>query len=440
MKKNGLLLPGIRLALFSIAFGVMSALMGGTLNRLLVAELKLSTTLVSVFFALPLLTSFIRVWLGHYTDSHPLWGRRRESYLLLGAAATTAGIIAITFSIANGLTLASALLFALFGGFILYGVGRNWAHNMFQALLAEKLTGPNKRLITLFEVATLFGTVAGAGAVGRALETFEPARLIQVGVAIGLLFLVLSLVAVVRQEDPALVGAARQAGTKDVGAVVREFVWSDPQARLFFALVLFTFVGTLAQDVLLEPYGALVLGMSVGETTRLTAYWGVGVLVSMLISGTMLIRWLGHLLVLRIGLIASLATFIGLVALGLLGRADWFQPLVVVMGLGTGLAGAGMLTGIMAFTTPMRSGLMMGVWGMANLLGRAAGGLMGGAIVDLVQGWTGNPLQAYASVFAMEALMLAAAFVITFWLRIEDSVAQREYGQIPGAMDAALAE
>ena len=237
-----------------------------------------------------------------------------------------------------------------------------------------------------------------------------------------------------------MVGAARQAGTKNFGAAVRELVWSDPQARLFFALVLFTFVGTLAQDVLLEPYGALVLGMSVGETTRLTAYWGVGVLVSMLISGTMLIRWLGHLLVLRIGLIASLATFIGLVALGLLGRADWFQPLVVVMGLGTGLAGAGMLTGVMAFTTPMRSGLMMGVWGMANLLGRAAGGLMGGAIVDLVQSWTGNPLQAYASVFAMEALMLAGAFVITFWLRIEDSVAQREYGQLPGAMDAALAE
>lgn len=68
MKKSNLLLSGIRLALFSIAFGVMSALMGGTLNRLLVAELKLSTTLVSVFFALPLLTSFIRVWLGHYTD------------------------------------------------------------------------------------------------------------------------------------------------------------------------------------------------------------------------------------------------------------------------------------------------------------------------------------------------------------------------------------
>ncbi len=436
------ILSGIRLALFPLAFGVMSALMGGTLNRLLVAEFRLSTTLVGFFFALPLLTSFIRVWLGHYTDSHPLWGKRRESYLLLGAAATTAGIIGVTYTIAQAVTLGGALLFALFTTFVVYGIGRNWAHNMFQALLAEKLSGSNRRFVTLFEVATLFGTVAGAGAVGQVLETFDPARLMQVGIVIGLMLLTFSAVAVIGQEDPADTATSRQAGTKGFGAAVRDFVWSDPQARLFFLLVLFTFVGTLAQDVLLEPYGALVLGMSVGETTRLTGYWGIGVLISMLISGTVLIRWLGHMLVLRAGLVASLVTFVGLVILGVIGRADLFQPLVLVMGLGTGLAGAGMLTGVMAFTTPVRAGLMMGVWGMANLLGRAAGGLMGGAIVDIVQTMTGNPLQAYASVFAMEAVMLAGALAISFWLRVEDSAAQQELAhssEAPSALEAPLA-
>lgn len=420
------ILHGLRLALFSVAFGVMSALMGGTLNRLLVAELKLSTTLVGLLFALPLFTSFIRVWLGHRADTHPLWGTRRESYLILGAIATALGIVSVAFTIANALTLGGGLIFALFLAFVLYGVGRNWAHNMFQALLAEKLSGPNKRLVTLFEVATLFGTVVGAGAIGRALETFDPGRLMLVALVIGLVLLAFSIVSVWRQEDPRTTASADQAGKKGFNKAVRELVLADPQARLFFLLVLFTFIGTLAQDVLLEPYGALVLGMTVGETTRLTAFWGIGVLISMLVSGTVLIHWFGHTRVLRAGLIASLATFVGLVMLGLTGRAELFQPLVLVMGLGTGLAGAGMLTGAMNFTTPMRAGLLMGVWGMANVIGRAAGGLMGGVIVDVVHAVTGSALQAYASVFAMEALMLGAALAMSFGLRVEQAKAQQE--------------
>jgi BCD family chlorophyll transporter-like MFS transporter len=229
-----------------------------------------------------------------------------------------------------------------------------------------------------------------------------------------------------RQEDPAMTARASQARQKGFGKSVREIVLADPQARLFFVLVLFTFIGTLAQDVLLEPYGALVLNMSVGDTTRLTAYWGIGVLVSMLIAGTLLLKWLGYKTVLRLGLASSLLTFVGLIVLGLNGNPAAFRPLVFVMGLGTGLAGAGLLTGVMTFTTPVRAGLLMGVWGMANLLGRAGGSLMGGAVVDLVQMATGNPFWAYATVFAVESFILAVAFGLTFPLDIEKALAQQE--------------
>ena len=58
-------------------------------------------------------------------------------------------------------------------------------------------------------------------------------------------------------------------------------MWADPQIRRFFIFVMLTVVGMLGQDVLLEPYAALVLGMSVGATTRLTAIWGAGTLLSM---------------------------------------------------------------------------------------------------------------------------------------------------------------
>jgi hypothetical protein len=157
----------LRLALFSVAYGVMGALVGGTLNRLLVAELGLPVTVVGLFFAVPLLTSPIRVWLGYHSDTHPLWGKRREPYLFLGAILAALGILSVAYATAYSLTIGSALLFALFLAFVLYGFGRNLAHNTFQALLAERLAGEGKRYITYFEVATLVGSVIGAGAIGN---------------------------------------------------------------------------------------------------------------------------------------------------------------------------------------------------------------------------------------------------------------------------------
>jgi BCD family chlorophyll transporter-like MFS transporter len=187
-----------------------------------------------------------------------------------------------------------------------------------------------------------------------------------------------------------------------------------------------TFIGTLAQDVLLEPYGALVLGMTVSETTRLTAWWGGGVLLSMLLSGGFLLRIVGHLVLLRVGLVATVAVFAGVIGAGLAGSPGAFRVLVAVMGLGTGLAGAGLLGGIATFATSVRAGLLMGVWGMASLFGKAAGSIIGGAVVDAIRVATGEIFVAYATVFAGEAILLAVAFFLTFRLRVEVSRASRE--------------
>lgn len=426
MSKVWSFLNSLRLALFSIAYGIMGALVGGTLNRLLVAELGLPLTLVGFFFAIPLLTSPIRVWLGHYSDAHPVFGKRRESYIWAGSLLAALGVVSVALTTANSLTPTTGILFAMFMAFVVYGFGRNLAHNSFQALLAERFSGGSKRYITLFEVATLFGSVMGAGAIGSMLETYDPARLMNVATAVGILVIVLAVTASIRQESPAMTATAEQARQKNFGRAIQELVIADPQVRLFFVLVLFTFIGTLAQDVLLEPYGALVLKMSVGETTRLTAFWGIGVLISMLLSGTILLKWLSYKVILRTGLVVSLLTFVGLVVIGLMGNPGIFRPLVLLMGLGTGLAGAGMLTGVISFTTPLRAGMLMGVWGMANLLGRASGSLMGGAIVDSVTALSGSAFTAYATVFAMEALMLVIALVLSFQLQIDDALAQQE--------------
>jgi BCD family chlorophyll transporter-like MFS transporter len=352
---------------------------------------------------------------------------------LLGALIAGVGVVGaalVTVRLAGtplGLVVGGAL------AFLIYGIGRNLGHNTYQALLADTFTGDQRpRAMTGYEVATLLGLVIGAGFLGQALKTFDPERLVGVSIGVGLIFLVLALVASVGQERKTgdHQEAIKKAREMPFRQVLREVVMGDPQVRLFFLLVIFTFVGTLAQDVLLEPYGALVLGMSVGATTRLTAFWGIGVMISMLLSGAFLIKRFGYMTIMRVGLISSLLVFIGVILAGLLGNPGLFNSLVLVMGLGTGLAGAGMLTGVINFTTSIRAGMLMGVWGMANLVGRAFGSLMGGGVVDLVQtGTGGNAFLAYASVFTLEAVMLLIALGISYRLDVRVSRAQVEADQ-----------
>jgi len=108
------------------------------------------------------------------------------------------------------------------------------------------------------------------------------------------------------------------------------------------------------------------------------------------------------------------------------------------MGLGTGLAGAGMLTGVISFTTAIRAGMLMGVWGVANMVGHAFGSLMGGGIVDLVRGLTGgNAFAAYGTVFAFEVIMLLVALYLSTRLDVEESQAYVEEQSLVIAESAA---
>ena len=412
------ILHHIRLGAFPVAYGLSGVLIGGTLNRVMIAELELPAALVALLFALPLLVSPVRLWIGYRSDGFPILGRRREPYMLLGALLIGAGVAAIA---AVAVRLSAALgtfVPAAAGVFLLYGLGRNLAHNTYQALLAEKFTGAARaRAVTLYEVVTLLGSVMGAGALGRALEHYDPARLLTVANAVGVIVVVLALIAVPGQE-PRAAGAAHaeHARGKPFGEVFRDYVWADPQVRRLFAVVICTFIGTLAQDVLLEPYGALVLGMSVGQTTRLTMFWGLGVLAAMLLSGVWLLRVLGPLRLMRTGLGFSIGAFAAVAAVGLAGAPGLFRWLVLAMGFGTGLAGAGLLGSVVEFTTPVRAGLLMGVWGMANLLGHALGSLMGGIVVDTMRLATGSALTAYTALFVFEVAMLIVALTLTFRL------------------------
>jgi BCD family chlorophyll transporter-like MFS transporter len=420
----------LRLAAFALGYGLTGALTGGTLNRIMVAELNLPISLVGLFFAAPLFVAPLRAWLGHRSDAHPIRGLRREPYILLGSALAGIGVVlAIVLLLglsANAVLLAVGVMLA----FVIHEFGRNLSHNSFQALLADRFSGNARaRAMTLFEIVTLLGLIIGAGGIAGGLRNYTPERLVVVTIMVAVFTFVLSLLAALRNEarDDAVGQAVDMAKRTPFATILRQTVLGDAQVRLFFILVVMVVMGTLAQDVLLEPYGALVLNMDVAATSRLTMFWGIGVIVAMLASGLLLIQRFGQLAVMRMGIIVSIFAFGGVVTSGISGQAELFRALVFFMGFGTGLAGAGLLTSIIHFTTRVRAGLLLGVWGFAMLLGRSLGSLLGGTIVDvLISFGNATTLVAYATVFTLEAVLLIIALVMTTRIEVSNTKAAAE--------------
>jgi len=91
--------------------------------------------------------------------------------------------------------------------------------------------------------------------------------------------LLLNLIALWRQEKVApMTKAEREAEGPTFKDAWRDFASGGDAGRLLMVV----FLGTMAfnmQDVLLEPYGGEILGLSVSATTLLTATWALGALV-----------------------------------------------------------------------------------------------------------------------------------------------------------------
>ncbi len=423
------LVNGLRLSLFALGYGIIGVLMAGTLNRILLVEVGLSKALVGLMFALPYLESPVRVWLGYRSDGFPLWGKRREPWMVFGAMLGGLGVVLtamLTVRVAPGDWL---LILGIMLSLLLYGFGRGFAHTTFQALLTDKYPASRRRIIaTLIEVVTIIGSVIAGGLLGRAFDDYSPQTLVSASIAVMVVFVLLAAIAAPGQEprNANLSTQTAAARARSFRQTVDEVLIADRQVRIFFTLIICAFVGTLAQDVWLEGFGGEVLGMSVGDTTRLAQYWGPGVLVSMLISGVVLLPLFGFMPLMRIGFGVSALVFGGVIVVGVTGNADLFRWLVFVMGLGTGLAGAGMLAGVVSFSSPVRAGLLMGVWGTANALGRALGTFLGGASAEIVQRITGSAVAAYSSIFLLEIIMLLIALALSFRLDLSASTARAD--------------
>ncbi len=310
--------------------------------------------------------------------------------------------------------------------FAAYGFGKNLSSNTFEALLSDKFKGDQRpRAVTFFKVAMFIGIMGGSIGLSKLLDPFSLTRLVTIVLGVVSLSFFFSILATVHQEPRSSINqtTAEEARAVPFWKTIKTEIWDIPQVRTFFVFVMLVMIGTMGQDVLLEPYGALLFNMSVSQTTRFTAIWGAGTMISMVAAGVWLIKRLGYKRVLQVGLFLGALVFGGIIAAGALKNTTVFLGLVFFLGISTGLSAAGMMTAAIELTNSTHAGLLMGVWGLAHELGQALGSILGGGTVDLVRGLTaGNNLIAYSTVFFAEGLLLLIALILLGQVNITRSV------------------
>ena len=187
--------------------------------------------------------------------------------------------------------------------------------------------------------------------------------------------------------------------------------------------------------VLLEPFGAEALHMSVSETSRLTSIWGIGFLVSMLASLPIVRRW-GKKRSANVGALLASVAFMAIAASGYAGQTELFMAAILLLGLGGGLMTLSNLSFMLDMTLPQAAGLYIGAWGVANFFGQFVGNIASGLLRDQLLLWTGDILFGYLAVFGLEAVGLLFAI----WLFQSISVEEfRQNAQVRIAEVLALA-
>lgn len=415
----------LRLGLVQTALGAVVVLTTSAINRVMVVELALAATVPGLLVGLHYAMQVLRPRMGHGSDV----GGRRTPWIIGGTAALALGGIGAAASVATieaaglvpGLSVAVA-------AFLLIGAGVASAGTPLLALLASRVA-PERRAAaaSIVWIMMIAGFVVTTAAAGRLLDPYSPARLLAVSAGVcGLAFLLASVavwgVEPPRRPESARPTAAAQPEKPAFRDALRQ-VWAEPDARRFAVFVFVSMLAYSAQDLIVEPFGGAVFGLSLGETTRLASVQHAGVLLGMVavaLAGSVAASDRGaRLRRLTVGgCVGAAVAVLGLAALGLASETRLLFATCFAVGLGDGVFAAGAIASMMHLAGrdgQERSGLRMGVWGAAQAIAFGLGGLAGTAAVDAARFAFGAPhATAYALVFAADALLFlwAAALAI----------------------------
>jgi BCD family chlorophyll transporter-like MFS transporter len=414
----------LRLSLFQVSVGMAITLTIGTLNRVMIVELGVSTTLVSLMIGLPLIFAPFRALIGFKSDTHrSVLGWRRIPYMWFGTLLQFGGLAFMPFAllVLSGDNHAPVVLgqYAASLAFLLIGAGMQTTQTAGLALatdLADERTRP--RVVALMYTMLLLGMVVSGFSFGYLLNGFTALRLIQVVQGAAALTMIMNVVALWKQEarDPSRTAKGTD-GVPDFSTSWRMFTATQGAKRFLVAVGL----GTIAfamQDTLLEPYGGEILHLAVSQTTALTALMAIGSLIAFALAAHALTEGTNPYRLAAHGILVGLPAFACVLFAAPLQSPFLFCAGAFLIGFGMGMFSVGTLTAAMGIDTASRNGLALGAWGAVQATGAGVAIGAAGILRDLVSGLAmhgrlGSALMGhatgYGTVYVIEIMLLFAS-------------------------------
>ncbi len=449
------LLIMFRLGLFQMALGIMSVLTLGLLNRVAIDELGIPATIAAGAIAMHQFVAPARVWFGQLSDSKPIFGTYRTGYIWGGAAVfVTMAFVAVQVLWRLGSAVASPWQWSgeaiawtgLFGlVFAVYGLALSSSSTPFAALLVDVSDKDQRsRLVGIVWSMLMVGIVIGAISTSILLRQVEEASdLSLVQSSISQLFLLVPVVILVltaiatwgvekkysrfyhrsAQSD----GAGGDDEREDKITLGRSLriLTASRQTALFFSFLIVMTMGLFLQEAVLEPYGGEVFGMTIGESTQLNAFFGMGTLISLGGAGFLIVPRLGKKSTVRLGCLLVAVCCLIFIAVGFTGDARLFKGSVFLFGLAAGITTTGAISLMLDLTVAETAGTFIGAWGLAQAMSRALATVFGGAVLDIGRALFGqgeaNGLASYGLVFTVQAAaMVIAALVLLRRVNVQE--------------------
>lgn len=414
----------LRLSLFQISVGMAAVMLLGTLNRVMIVELSVPAMIVALMIAIPVLIAPFRAILGFKSDNYrSAIGWKRVPYLWFGTLWQFGGLAIMPMAL---LVLAgdTALDAGMFGqvaaalAFLLTGLGMHMTQTAGLALAADRASEETRaKVVSLLYVMYLLGMGVSAVIIGTLLRNYSALLLVQVVQGAAVMTLALNIIALWKQEKLSPMSREVRSAPKPAFSAA----WSDfTNENNVTRLIVTIFLGTMAfnmQDVLLEPYGGEILGLSVSATTLLTAMWASGALLGFGLAARWLSLGIDPFRIGGRGVIIGIAAFSAVLLSAPMNSPVLFFIGAALIGLGGGLFAVATLTAAMTIEVKGTAGrgLALGVWGAAQATGAGLSIFVGGAIRDLVNtaGQSGalgsaltSPSIGYSAVYQLEIGLL----------------------------------
>lgn len=416
----------LRLSLFQVTVGMALALMVGTLNRVMIVELGVSATLVSLMVALPLVFAPFRALIGYKSDTHvSVLGWRRVPYIWFGSMMQFGGFAIMPFAliILSGDTQGPIIIGHIGAAlaFLLVGAGLHTTQTAGLALATDLAPAAARpRVVALMYVMLLVGMVVSAFIFSAALSNFSQIRLIQVVQGAAMITMILNVIALWKQEPRRPSQTVAKAAQPTFSQAWRTFRATPGVIRLLVAVGFGTAAFNM-QDIILEPYGGEILKLSVAATSMLTALMAAGALVAFALAARQLTRGGDACRLAAWGILVGIVAFSMVVFAAPLDSPWLFRIGSLLIGFGGGLFAVATLAAAMNIETQGFSGLALGAWGAVQAtlggLAIAAGGALRDVVTYLaVNGYLGealsNPYVGYSVVYHLEILLLFATLVV----------------------------